>query len=112
MASEQLIIQGSILRRRKQASENAIIENPQETQRRELSGQLGSFQPRALAIWQLLQVRIDGEEVPSIISPSLCRDSDIINGMEMPARWKLGPFATNTPSLLASADIGRDPGRE
>lgn len=112
LASELLIIQGSVLRRRKQASENVIIENPQEPQRPQSSGQLGSFQPRAVAIWQLLQVRIDGEEVPSIISPSLCRDSGIINGVGMPARWKWGPFATNPPPPLASANTGRDPGRE
>lgn len=69
-----------------QDSENVIIENPQEPQRGLLSGQFGSFQPRTVAIWQLLQVGINGDEVPSILSPLLCRDSGIINGTGMPAR--------------------------
>lgn len=56
LISAMLIIQGNILRRRMQDSENIIIENPQESHRLLLSGHLGSLQPRTVTIWQFLQV--------------------------------------------------------
>lgn len=56
LVSELLIIQDNILRKRMQDSENAIVENPQEPHRLQLSGQSGSLQSRTVAIWQLFQV--------------------------------------------------------
>lgn len=56
LVSELLIIQDNILRKKRQDSENVIVENPQEPHRLQLSGQSGSFQYRTVAIWQLFQV--------------------------------------------------------
>lgn len=96
-----------------QDSENVIVENPREPHRLQLSGQSGPFQSRTSGnFFKCIWLRINGDEVSSIIYPSLCRDSGIVNVMQMPARWKLELFATNTSSPLASANVGRDLERE
>lgn len=113
LVSELLIIQDIyMLRKRIQDSENVIVWKSPRTPQATVVWPIGFFPVQNCSHLATFSSVYDWESVVMRFLPlhllSLCRDSGIMSVMAMPARWRLELLATDTPSLVAAANAGRD----